>query len=490
MLRRLIVHVSHYSTGSLLVTAASFVSFPIFTRTFSVEEYGALNLIASLLLFWTGIGKLGMQHSIARFHAEVVAGKRAVDESGYLSTVLVGMAMTGVAVAAGWALATLAIPPAWWHNEHVARLIFPVSALIVVRVMDSALNNVLRAQQRSVTYNTYIVARKYVSLAAILLLIFYVLPGLPGFYVGTFMAEGAAVLVLLFHLVRRHGLAIRKFSPQTFRAMLAFGVPLIAYELSGVILILGDRYVIQVLAGSEALGLYSAAYNLCEYLQIVLFLSFATAITPIYVRMWEEQGEGPTVQFIEKALRLYFMIGLAVLAGMIAVGEPILIVLASQKYAAGAIVIPWVIIALLIDASTPMFGAGMYIAKQNHRIIPFVVGAAVLNIALNFLLIPKVGILGAGIATVLSYIVVAVSAWTIGQKYVHIHFPYLDVLKFGVLAAIMLGAVMLVNLPNLWLNLGAKIATGVVVYSTLVLLFDRTARTALLEAKARFAGAD
>src|SRR5207253_5305528 len=114
----------------------------------------------------------------------------------------------------------------------------------------------------------------YVSLAAVLFLIFYVMPALPGFYVGTFIAETACVIVLLLHLVRRHGLALGKFETGTFRGMLAFGVPLIAYELSGVILILGDRYVIQVLAGSEALGLYSAAYNLCEYLQIVLFTSF------------------------------------------------------------------------------------------------------------------------------------------------------------------------------------------------------------------------
>jgi O-antigen/teichoic acid export membrane protein len=294
MLGRLIRHSSHYAVGSLLVTLASVVSFPIFTRTFSVAEYGALNLISSVLLLWTGIGKLGVQQSIVRFHAEVVGGTRKISESEYVATVLIGMACTGLAATIGMALATFVIPHAWWQNAQAAALILPVSALVIVRVLDSGVSNLVRAQQRSLLFVSYSVLRKYVGLGLILVVMFYFVPQLPGFYLGTFLAEAAALLLLVGYLVRKHGVTAGKFSPETLRAMIAFGLPMIAFELSGIVLSLGDRYVIQTMLGGEALGKYAAAYNLCEYLQMMLMTSFAQAIMPIYMRMWEAKGDEET----------------------------------------------------------------------------------------------------------------------------------------------------------------------------------------------------
>jgi O-antigen/teichoic acid export membrane protein len=487
MLGRFILHSSHYTIGSLLVTLASIVSFPIFTRTFSVADYGALNLISSLLLLWTGIGKMGVQQSIARYHAEVVAGKHAISEPKYIATILIGMGCTGAAATLGWALMSLVVPPAWWNSEQVALLLLPLSALIFIRVMDSAITNLLRAQQRSVLLNVFLVLRKYLGLAVILVLMFYVIPGLSGFYLGTFIVECVSVVGMTAYLVRKHKVRLSGFSGPTFRAMVAFGLPMIAFELSGIVLNLGDRYVIQAMLGGESLGHYSAAYNLCDYARVVIFSSFAAAITPIYIRLWEEKGEQATIAFIERALRLYFMIGVAVVAGMMAVGTDVLTLLASEKYAPGALVIPLVIAAMCIDGGTPIFCAGMYIFKQNHRIIPWVIFAAVANIALNVLLVPYLGLAGSAVATLVCYSLIAAAAWRIGSRQVRIRFPLADLCKFTLLAAIMYFAVSQVAVARPVVELLLRIVAGVVLYGLLIVAFDRQVRADLMAVKARFA---
>jgi O-antigen/teichoic acid export membrane protein len=489
LVERLVLQSSHYTVGSLLVTAASFISFPIFTRTFSVADYGAMNLIASLLMFFTGIGKLGLQHSIVRFHGEAVAGKDGQTEPRYLSTVLTAMFLTAVASTAGWVLAAVFVPAAWWNNDEVARLMLPLAALIPVRVMDSAVSNILRAQQRSVLLNAYLVLRKYLGIGLIVLLVYTVVPGLDGFFLGTFVVDGLAIVVVVAMLARRHRLSPRDFDTTAFRAMLAFGVPMIAVELASIILVLGDRYVIQALLGPEALGHYSAAYNLSQYVQAVVLVSVAQAVMPLYVRTWEEQGEEPTRRFIERALAMYLMLACAVLAGMCAVGEEVLTLLASDRYAEGAVIIPLLVAGLCIDGGLPLFAAGMYIFKQNRRLLPYVAIAAAGNVALNILFIPYMGLFGASLATLICYIVLAWGAWHLGARRLRLAFPFGKLLKFALMAAAMYLAVRLVTLPTHHaVQLALRVLTGAVVYAVLVVAFDRTAREALGSLRSRLAG--
>ncbi|HSN19620.1 MAG TPA: oligosaccharide flippase family protein [Usitatibacter sp.] len=487
MLARLLRQSSHYTIGSLLVTAASLVSFPVFTRTFSAADYGALNLIGSLLLFWTGVGKLGIQNSIVRFHAEARAGKGLVDESRYVSTVLVGMTLTGLAATAGWAIAALAVPTAWWRNDQVARLLLPLTALVLVRVLDSAASNLLRAEQRSIAFNVYAVARKYLSIGAIVVLVFWFVPGLDGFFLGTFVVEAAALAVVLALLLRENRVTALGFSASAFREMALFGVPMIALELAGIVLILGDRYVIQALLGAESLGYYSAAYNLSQYVEMVIFLSFTQALAPIYMRIWEDQGEEATRRFLDRALRLYLMIAAAVLAGMVAVGADVLTTLASDRYAQGAVVIPLVVAAMCIDGAIPIFAAGIYIHKRNHALVPYVVAAAVANVGLNLLLVPRVGLIGASVATLTCYVFLGAAAWRLGSKRLHIAFPFGELAKFAALAGLMFLAVREVSAPVAAVQLLLRIATGIAVYAALLLAFDRPSREALVALRARLA---
>ncbi|HET9576204.1 MAG TPA: polysaccharide biosynthesis C-terminal domain-containing protein, partial [Usitatibacter sp.] len=433
------------------------------------------------------LGKLGVQQSIARFHAEAVAGRRAIGEAKYVRTVLLGMGMTGLAASAGWLIMTIAIPKSWWQDERVAALLAPLSGLVFLRVLDSALTNLLRAQQRSILLSVYLVVRRYLGLGLIVLLIFTVLPGLEGFYTATFAVEATCVVALCVYMVRRHPATEGHFSGHTYRDMLLFGAPMIAYELSSIVLNLGDRYVQQSLLGNHAVGLYSAAYNFCDYVRLVVFTSMAQALTPLYSRLYEESGEAATVEFVQRSLRLYLMVAAAVVAGMAAVGGPVLTILASDKYSPAVAAIPFIIVAMCIDGGTPFFSAGLYLRKRTYVMVPFVIIAAVANLAANMLLVPRLGILGSACSTLGCYVFLSAASWTMGRRYLALLFPFGDLAKFAALAAVMYFAVAQISLASHWLELGVKIAVGVAVYPSLVLAFDRRTRGLVAETLARLA---
>ena len=211
MLRRLLGHASNYAIASLLVTLAGVISFPIFTRIFSVSEYGLLNLVSSMLGLMVGLGKLGLQTSTIRFFAEAESGKSDITEDTFISTALLGMIVTGSCATVAVLLFSELAPDWFWSDLRVRGLMTLTAVLVLIRVVDSCFVNVLRAQERSGVYGFYTVARRYGGLAIILLVIFNLLPGLHGFYAGTITAEALALLALGCVVLRGRTIRLRSF---------------------------------------------------------------------------------------------------------------------------------------------------------------------------------------------------------------------------------------------------------------------------------------
>ena len=476
MLMRLLRHMSNYSIGTLLITLASVISFPIFTRMFSVAEYGVLGLVNVTLGFLVGIGKLGLQKSIVRFHAEMESGSRTGTRVEFFSTVLFCMVGVGAVITLLSAVVFLSLPNAWWSHTGAQYLIALASPLILIRVVDSAMLNLLNAEQKSGLYSLFTTVRKYLGLGLVLLVLFFVARSLSGFFVGTIVAEALALGFIVAYYARQRLFDIRQVSKPLFVAMLTFGLPLLASELSYLLLAMGGRYIINYQLGPEPLGSYSAAYNFSEYLQGVVTTAFAQAVVPMYLRQWERQGHDRTVEFLQQALRYYLLLALPILAGMAAIGPDLLRLLASDKYAVSTSLIVFIVGGMLVAGGTPIFSAGIYINKLTKVVMYSVLASATLNIVLTMLLTRPYGIEGAAFATLASYLLYSASTAYYGRRTVRVRMPWGDLAKFSALSLAMFWAVRQIALPDLALRIGVCVVSGVAIYAVLVLATDRPLR--------------
>lgn len=488
MLRSLLKHASNYTIGNALMIVAGLVSFPILTRVLSVDEYGVMGLIATALTLLVALGKLGMQHATVRFYSEIQAGKRDVDGKAFVATVVYGMAAVGLVATVLWAIASQLVPAAWWSDARIRPLMLLTSVLIFVRVVDSAIVNQLRAQERSGTLMIYSVTRRYASLALLLAVLFWVAGNVWGFYAATIAGEALATIVMVVWLYRRDPPRTADFSPPLFRVMLAFGIPMIGYELSSIVLSMGDRYIIQHVLGTQELGIYSAAYNMCDYLKSLLFGSLVSAAQPMYMRYWEQQGAEVTSEFLAKFMRVYMMAAMLVVAGLASIGGELIGFLASAKYRSGAEVVPYIMASMAIECVVIITGAGLYIQKRTRTIMLLVACTAVLNVGLNTVLLPRLGLVGAGVSSLISYSLLMLVGATLGRSSLAIPMPLTSALKFGGIALVMY---LLVTRIDLHSNLGtmvARMVAGLVIYALLSLALDRDAREGLGLVRARLAG--
>ncbi|MDO4905330.1 MAG: oligosaccharide flippase family protein [Lautropia sp.] len=485
MLSRLAAHFSRYSLASLLVTLASIISFPFLTRIFSVAEYGTMSLIGVLVTAAAAVGKLGLQQAALRFYSEIRAGQSPWSLPQYEATVYLGLAGSGTIMALVWVLAITVLPDAAFSRPESRTLLYLVAPIAWLQCLSSAIINQLRAREMSGVLSLYTVLQRYLGLGLMVLTLLCLSNTLWGFYGAQITAEVICLIGLCSWFFKHHPWSVRDFSAPLLKTLVGFSLPLVAMELSSVLLNLGDRVLIQRLMDASWLGIYSAPYNLSDYIGAVLVMAFTGAVTPMVLRLWADEGEQVTQSFLQRVFHVYMLFAIPMAAGVSAVAESLLALVASEKYRAGASIIPWVISGIALQGLFPLASAGLQIRKRSDLILLSILSAALLNVTLNLFLIPLAGIDGAAVATFLGYVLmVGLAAW-LGRHTVAIRPELRRIAAFTLAALLMYGVLVQIDLQNETLTLVVRVATGAIIYPSLTILADRQSRDMARQAAVR-----
>jgi len=466
-------HTAVYSGSSFLVAIAGLITFPILTRVLSVEEYGILNLISLTIMVLVGLGKAGLQTSIIRFGSEA---RSAFKENDVYLTALVSMFVIVVCLQLFWSIASQFLPLSVVGDER-AYLIFILAGLLVIgEVVGSGIHNIFISEKKSVVVSLISIARKYSLIALIVPGLLLSQEKIFTFYLLSGIHEILFLLISLYLCQRYFAILSGRFSPTLNRQLFAFGLPLIGFEVLGHIISFGDRVQVNYFLGTEALGYYSAASNLCVYIETVFVVSMTTAITPMFLDRWESEGKESTEDFLALVMRYYLLAAIPAAIGVAAVGQDLITFLAGEKYAEGHRVIPYIIAGMLISGTTAITTAGLRIKKRTNLMMGIVAFVAALNVVFNLVLIPPFGIEGAAAATLLSFLCYTWINYYFGRKILEIRFDVMPVLLYVTAGLAMYMAVIAVDVPIVGVRLFLKIGVGVLVYASLVLAIDRDIR--------------
>lgn len=75
-------------------------------------------------------------------------------------------------------------------------------------------------------------------------------------------------------------------------------------------------------------------------------------------------------------------------------GGDIMILMALSKYEAARDILPYLVVPLILHGAITIYTAGLFIHKKNHLVLYFTLGAGTLNLILNIILIPIMGMVG------------------------------------------------------------------------------------------------
>lgn len=475
-IRNLFHQSSYYFAGNVLVVLAGFISFPIWTRYFSKDDYGIFSIIITSISFLVVFSKLGLPHAALRFYSEFKEGKRELDPNCYYSTIfLSSLCISGLIILTIFSVTEFLILGYVSVNEKIIKLLPLIAIIVFLTSITSVLTEFVRAEERGKLYSIIQVAIRYGRLIITLLFVFGFVGGLYGFFWGYAVTEALNVAILLSLLIAQKKIRIKNFSSSFLKKSIKYGFPLIWFELSNMILSMGDRYLIQFYMGEKAVGVYSAGYNLSDMAQSVISMPLRLAVIPMYLGIWSRDGEDKTKDFLTRSFSYYFMFGIPIIFGMSWFGKEIITLVASSKFQEAHIIIPYIIFPMVVNGALPIYGAGLYIQKKSKVLMYLTFMAGAVNILLNIILIPLYGIMGAAYATLAAYFFLAIMIVVSSYRYLGFRVEISSILRYSVLSVIIMYILSMYSAESMDRML-VKIMIGTVLYFIAVLLTDRNLR--------------
>ena len=216
-----------------------------------------------------------------------------------------------------------------------------------------------------------------------------------------------AIFFLMFY-VRIFWKGKTYFNKEIWHYALRFNLPLIPYFLSTLILDKADRIMIGQFCGQSSVAIYSVSYNLGR-LMVLLTSALEATFTPwIYQKIKNYQDNKETDVRSIRNITVMLMVGFLGIAALFMLFAPELIMIFADKaYADAVYVIPPVVAGYFFVMLYSLVSNVELYYEKTKNVAAITVIASGLNIALNYLLIPKFGYVAAAYTTLICYMVMA-----------------------------------------------------------------------------------
>jgi O-antigen/teichoic acid export membrane protein len=362
---------------------------PILTRRVGVGEFGQLTLAIVVAQVLGATFNLGLPFVAQKVFAEQDGDRRS---RGVLAISAV------LAVAAS--LVVVLAAPAWGPAVGLDRVLDARLAALWAACFGLTMTSLAMLRSRDKLRMAIFVAalQSVGAQAAGVLLLYWWAPTVTSYLSGLIIGQGAAALIGLLTLRPAWSAlaAIRRYGP-----IFLFSLPMVPQQLSGYILGLGDRVVIRHVLGSAAVGRYSVAYNVGS-LGFILLVFLGWAWMP---RVYAVADRVARSRLLASSRDMMNLLLIPVVCGL-AAGAPVVLEVWVPQSFHPAELTPIVAIIAICTFPFGQFQANLRALMSEGRTgraaVATLVAAAV-NIGLNVVMVPFLGITGSAIATVLSY---------------------------------------------------------------------------------------
>ncbi|HET8564922.1 MAG TPA: oligosaccharide flippase family protein [Solirubrobacterales bacterium] len=426
-LRRLATTGAAYTAASILSKVIAVVLLPLYTRYLTPSDYGAAEVLFAAVVSASIVVRFGLIEAILRFYYREDEDGAAVVRSSFaglfwLST-LGALVLLPFAGPLSEALLDESAP-------GLARI--AIGGLWVLTMWEFMLT-LFRLEERARAYFLTTLLNVLASIGLTVVLVVGLEDGARGLLIGSYAAGGAFVIGLIAWQWRRLSL---RFDRALLRRLFRFGVPTMPAEVSLYLLNFVDRLIIVRSLGLAEAGLYSLAVKFAQAVN-VLVRGFQLAWPPLaYSIRDDDEARGVYARVVT-----FFVAGCAfVVTGMWLFSRWIVRALAAPEFFGSYEAIGLISTAVTLYALYLVLVVILGRTGRTEFNFPAAIGALIANVALNLALVPAMGITGAGLALVISYLVVLALMYAFTQRLFPVPYEWGRLLRVVATVALLVGA--------------------------------------------------
>lgn len=463
--------VGYVIAANIVVLLLALIQIPIVTKTLGASDYGIYSLISVTISLIVPFAGLALGDSVIRFLAADKDRARVAD--GFLSVCAVVFTSGSVASLLLFALAG-PLAGSIFDDPEAAFYIRLASALILLNCMFNTAVSFTR-MQRNIGLRTALTLFQSVATLGLMVLLVTTGYGLSGVVVATLLAAVLANVVAFALVLRQTGLRVPKFGDM--KKFLGWSIPLVPNASILWIIHVSDRYMVSYFVDTTAAGIYSAAYSVGNYAHFALY-PLGIVLYPYVVKTYDEGHLRETANYLKYGLKYLMMISIPAAFGLSVLSGQLMDMMTSAEFAVGSRVVPLVAFGGVIFC---LFQIGSYVIHvvNKTRLTVWLLGSsALLNIVLNAVLIPRMGMMGAAVATVISYGELGLLTLAVTRRYLKFDLSLPFMAKSIALSGIMAFCIWLVN-PHSVVAVSVSIAVGIVGYFAVLILIGGLSRSEL-----------
>lgn len=461
-----------YSAGNLFVRLVNFILLPVYSNLISIEQFGIYSLLMSVYAIAAVFYQLGMISSFTNFYLkESDEQKRKIVFSSMVNAILL---LGGVLTVIIIVLSKFLSQKILGSHDYYLLIDFLFIALFIDTV-SAVILQLFKTLEQSKRVFMYMLVAAILSFILNILLVYKLKTGINGIIIAHLVSTAAVFFLLLIPIRKIYSPSIDK---KVIKEIILFSLPLFLSGLfaSGVDVI--DRFIIDFFLGKKQVGEYSFAYRIAMITNIFV-ISFRAAWTPYALNRYHQKDYKDS--FGKTFLKL-LSAGILLLLIVSFFAEDLFKIQINEKYLfnpqykGGLIILPYVILGYIFSSVAAFYSVYPFVSgKSYHFLISDGIGL-IANVVFNIILIPQLGILGAGISTCISFMIISFYLFVISKNKIEVDYQKKENLIIALvgISCVVLGLLVNDSIVQLVLVALFLITAKLVVRIDLIRLFSLT----------------
>lgn len=384
-----------YISSSILSKSFPFLLLPLVTRLLPPEEFGK----ASIILLFFSVSNAFVYSNTSTYLAKNYHGKNKIERDKIISDIISYNCFTCVV------FSFLALIFVSLSQENFTEFGFVIAVMPLVSLFFSfyqVYQTINRFGEKPIAYAK---GEILYSIIGALIGVGYI------FYIGKsweyqFWAIFCSVILLgvfsLIKLMKYHGGNLRY---ENLKPMFFFCAPLSFHLLGTMSLALADRLIIERIIGAQELGIYVASYSLGMIMSVIVD-AYTRAYSPYIYRVISDKKiiyKGKINTKLRNVFSISLILMLLLSSLFYVICYNLYYIFVGESYQSGRDIFGYIVAGIFFQSIYKLIFPFMIKIGSTFEILVINVVSAIINVILNFVLIPIYGLSGAAFATLISY---------------------------------------------------------------------------------------
>jgi O-antigen/teichoic acid export membrane protein len=414
-------HASVYGLATILLRVAGIVLLPIYLRCLGPADYGLLDVVERLaetvgtcLLFG------GFRQALMTFYSQAESDRDKQEVVSTTLTLLLLASLMGLLLAPQLSTILIQLGARFgWHPAHLGGSLLALALIgIVLEPFSLFALTLLQARTQSVAYVSIALAQVIFRIVLCIFLVRILGWGVTGALTAT------AIQGVVFGTVLWGGELLRGVAWPTWtqaKRMVLFALPMLPGGLGFFLLHHGDRFFLARYCPMEEIGIYGLGYKLALVVaQFSLNPLFMVWSARMYAAARQPDAAEVFGRTFTRILAAYLFLGL----GLCIFAPEVVYILGGTAYMGAARIIPPVVLACFFQSAALLLDAGFYVRHRTSLKLGITLSATAVTLVLYALWIPLWGSMGAALATLVGFAVLAVITWGFSQRVFPVRYEY------------------------------------------------------------------